>query len=301
MDRFESLRVFCRIVEQGSLTRAAQLLEMSNSTVTNHLSSLESHLGVKLLNRTTRKLSLTDEGKACYERAREVLAGVNEMEETLRGATVTPKGVLRVDVPTAIGRLYIAPALPRFAAQYPDLTVRMTLGDRVLDAVEEGVDVSIRIGVLKDSGRVAHTVHRSRYMCCASPEFLATHGVPATPDDLERFRCLGFLQPTTGQPVPWFFMQQGVPFERTPPSRVWINHAESLINAAAAGGGVVQLLSLSLQPSVAAGTLRPVLEEWAAPGPPISVIYSKNRHLSAKVKAFVEFVRAVLAEDPKAA
>lgn len=296
MDRLEALHAFCRIVELGSFSGAARQLGISNSSVTHQLSNLESHLGVRLLNRTTRKLSLTDEGRLCYTRAREVLADVSDLEEALRGATMRPQGVLRVDVPTAIGRIYIAPALPRFAERYPDLTVRMSLGDQLLDVVQEGIDVSIRIGELKDSGRVARTLHHSRTMCCASPGFLARHGVPKSPADLVGYPCLGFLQPTTGQPVPWSFLRDGVRQELMPDARIWINHAESLIHAAAAGGGIVQLLSLSLQPHVDAGSLQPILEDWAAPGPPISVIYPPSRHLAAKINAFVDFVRELFAD-----
>lgn len=290
IDRFEALRVFCRIVEAGSFTCTARQLEMSNSSVTNHLTNLERHLGVRLLNRTTRKLSLTDEGKACYERARELLDGLGEMEESLRGATLVPKGVLRVDVPTAIGRIYIAPALPRFAALYPEVTVKMTLGDQIVAPEERGVDVSIRIGNLKDSGRAARTIHRTRHVCCASPDFLARHGTPASPADLARYPQLGFLQPTTGQPVPWFFERDGTATEHTPDARIWINHAESLIDAALSGAGVIQLLSLSLQPHIEKGTLVPILAEWTAPGPPVSILYPPNRHQPAKISAFVKFV-----------
>lgn len=296
IDRFEALRVFCRIVEIGSFSRAAQQLEMSNSSVTNHLTNLESHLGVRLLNRTTRKLSLTDEGRACYERARELLNELGEMEESLQGATAVPKGVLRIDVPTVIGRIYIAPALLRFTQLHPDLTVKMTLNDQVLGPEEGGVDVSIRIGELKDSGRVAKTIQHTRYVCCASPDFLAKHGMPAAPQDLPGYPQLGFLQPTTGKPVPWFFAKDGAAFEQMPDARIWINHAESLMDAAMSGGGVVQLLSLSLRPYIAASTLVPILAEWSAPGPPISIIYPPSRHQPAKISAFVKFVSELFAD-----
>lgn len=290
IDRFEALRVFCRIVEIGSFSRTARQLDMSNSSVTNHLTNLEKHLGVRLLNRTTRSLSLTDEGRACYEQARDLLAGFGEMEESLRGAKLVPQGVLRVDVPTAIGRMYIAPALPRFTEHYPEVTVKLTLGDQVLVPEEGGVDVSIRIGKVKGSGRVARTIHRSRYVCCASPDILAKHGIPAVPEELARYPQLGFLQPTTGQPVPWFFAKSDTPSEQMPDARIWINHAESLIDAAISGGGVIQLLSLSLQPYIAKGALVPILTDWSAPGPPISVIYPPSRHQPAKISAFVRFV-----------
>lgn len=290
IDRFEALRVFCRIVEAGSFTRTARQLEMSNSSVTNHIANLERHLGVRLLNRTTRKLSLTDEGHACYARARELLDGLCEMEESLGDASHLPKGVLRIDVPTAIGRIYIAPALHRFAAQYPEVTVQMTLGDQVVAPEERGVDVSIRIGNLKDSGRTAKTIHRTRYVCCASPDVVARHGRPASPADLARYPQLGFLHPTTGQPVPWFFSRDGADSEYMPDARIWINHAESLISAAISGAGVIQLFSLSLQPYIEKGLLVPILQDWSASGPPISVIYPAGRRNPAKIGAFVRFV-----------
>lgn len=290
IDRFEALRVFCRIVEIGSFSRTARQLDMSNSSVTNHLTNLEKYLGVRLLNRTTRTLSLTDEGRACYERARDLLDRLGEMEENLRGAKLVPQGVLRVDVPTAIGRMYIAPALPRFTELYPELTVKMTLCDQALVPEEGGVDVSVRIGKIKDSGRVAKTIHRSRYVCCASPGVLAKHGIPGVPEDLARYPQLGFLQPTTGQPVPWFFAKSDITSEQMPDARIWINHAEALIDAAISGGGVIQLLSLSLQPYIEKGALMPILADWSAPGPPISVIYPPSRHQPAKISAFVRFL-----------
>jgi len=273
-----------------SFSRAADQLDVSNASITNHVSRLERHLGVRLLNRTTRKLSLTDDGLNCYQRAKRLIAEMTEMEEQFHGAKLTPKGVLRVDVPTAIGRLYIAPALPKFLARYPELTVKVTVTDRVVDAVEQAVDVLIRIGELRDSSMVARTVHRSRYVCCASPEYLARHGVPTSPNELAKFSCVGFTQPTTGQEVPWVFEKDKRRIVYTPTSRIWINHAEAVIGAAVAGGGIIQLLSLSLSPLIAAGTLKPVLTDWSAIGPSISVLYAQKRHVPAKVRAFAAFV-----------
>ena len=285
------------MVELGSFSRAATQLDLSNATVTNHVASLESHFGIRLLNRTTRNVSLTDDGRSCYEHAQRLLAEMTELENILQGAKSIPKGVLRVDVPTAISRLYIAPALPRFAAQYPNVVIKMTVTDRVVNVVEEGVDVLLRIGELKDSTMVARLVHQSRFLCCASAEFLARHGTPKTPDDLAGYPCLGFTQPAKGQVVPWFFEKDGKKTVYTPKASIWINHADSLINAAIAGGGIVQLLSLSLIPQMSAGRLTPILQEWSAIGPPVSVVYPHSRHLSAKVRAFANFVAEVLPKD----
>ena len=292
MDRLVSLRVFCRVVELGSLSRAAGELDIANASVTNHLARLERHFGVRLLNRTTRRIALTDEGSSCYQRAKRPIGEFEELEETLRGAKTSPRGLLHISLPTTVARLHLAAAIPRFAARYPELTLKFSASDRIVDAVEEGVDVLIRIGELQDSNMVARTALRTWYRCGASPEFLARHGKPETPEALARFPCLGFTLPSTGRSVRWVFEKDGRRSDLLPAARLWMNHADSLLEAAAAGGGIVQLLSLTIDPAIAAGALQPVLAGWEAPGPPVSVIYPHQRHPPAKVRAFVEFVIA---------
>jgi len=296
MDRLESLRIFCRVVELNSFSRAADQLQLSNASVTNHVAGLESHFGVRLLNRTTRKLSMTDDGRSCYERAQRLIGEMTELEDVLQGARLTPKGILRVDIPTAIGRIYIAPALARFVARYPEVSLRVHVTDRAVDIIEERADVAIWMGELKDSNMVARLIYQSRSLCCASPEFLAQHGRPSRPEDLLQYPCLGFIQPNSGQIVPWQFARGEENFAFTPQASIAINHAESLIHAATTGAGVVQLLSSSLTPPINAGLLVPILEDWTTAGPPVSVVYPQNRHLSPKVRAFVDFVSEIFAE-----
>jgi LysR family transcriptional regulator for bpeEF and oprC len=298
MDRFESLRIFCRVVETGSFSRAARNLDVANASVTNHVARLERHLGVRLLNRTTRTLSLTDDGRDCYERAKRLIGDLLELEGTLRGARVTPQGLLRVSVPSVVNRNYLAPAIAKFQSRYPELTLKVFVTDQVVNPIEEGMDALIRIGELKDSSMVARKVHQPFWVCAASPAFLRRHGVPKTPEDLARFPCLGFTQPTTRQNVPWVFNNRGQASVHMPPARIWMNHADSLIQAAAAGGGVIQLLSLSINPAVAAGSLTPVLEDWLAPAAPVSVIYAHRRQVPAKVRVFVDFVAALFSKYP---
>lgn len=298
MDKLESLRVFCRVVELNSFSRAADQLQLSNASISNHIAGLESHFGVRLLNRTTRKISLTDDGRSCYERALRLLGEMTELEDALQGARLKPKGMLRVDIPTAIGRIYIAPALPRFAAQYPELSLRVHVTDRDLDIVDERADVVIRMGELKDSNMVARLIYRSRSICCAAPSYLARHGTPAAPQDLAQHTCLGFIQPNSREIVPWEFTRGDESFTFTPQANIAINHAESLIHAAATGAGIIQLLSSSLNPPLASGALAPILQDWESAGPPVYVVYPQNRHLSPKVRAFVDFVSALFAELP---
>jgi LysR family transcriptional regulator for bpeEF and oprC len=208
---------------------------------------------------------------------------------------VTPQGILRVDVPTVIARIYLAPALARFSALYPDLSIRLNVGDRMVDMVEGRGDVWIRIGELKDSSMVARRIYQTRNLCCAAPEFLAQHGTPRTPQELSSFRCLAFIHPNSGQNVPWTFSKGKQEFSWAPPGNIAINHAETLIHAAASGAGIVQLLTLSLNPQIRAGLLAPVLADWATPGPPVSVVYHQSHQLSAKVRVFVDFVTELFA------
>jgi len=302
MDRLESLHIFCRVVELNSFSRAADQLQLSNASITNHIAALEGHFGVRLLNRTTRKLSLTDDGRSCYERALRLLGEMTELEDALQGARLQPKGILRVDIPTAIGRIYIAPALPRFAAQYPELSLRVHVTDRDLDIVDERADVVIRMGELKDSNMVARLIYQSRSICCAAPAYLARHGAPATPQELAQHTCLGFIQPNSREIVPWEFTRKNEERHETftfaPQAHIAINHAESLIHAATTGAGIIQLLSSSLNPPLANGALVPILQDWESGGPSVYVVYPQNRHLSPKVRAFVDFVAALFANVP---
>ena len=286
--------MFCRIVELGSLSRAARELDLANASVTNHLAGLERHLGVRLLNRTTRRISLTDDGTTCYRRAKRLIGDMQELEEALRGSKAAPRGQLHVSVPSALARLHFANWIPRFAARYPELTLKVSVSDRLVDWVEDGVDVLVRIGELKDSSMVARTVLRTRYRCGASPAFLKRYGEPAAPRDLARFLCLGFTMPSSGRNVPWVFEKDGARSTLLPPARVWMNHAESLVQAAGVAGGIVQLLSPTMEPAFASGALRPVLSDWTAAGPPISAIYPHQRQVPAKVRAFVEFIAGQL-------
>ncbi|WP_395824943.1 LysR family transcriptional regulator [Collimonas sp.] len=295
MDRLESLRIFCQVVELNSFSRAAEQPEMSNATITNHIAALERHFGVRLLNRTTRKISVTDDGHSCYQRAQRLLGDMTELEEGLQGRRVTPQGILRVDVPTVIARIYLAPALARFSTMYPELSIRLNVGDRMVDMVEGRGDVWIRIGELKDSSMVARRIYQTRNLCHAAPELLARHGTPNTPQELSNFHCMPFIHPNSGQNVPWTFRKGKQQLSREPPGKIAINHAETLIHAAASGAGIIQLLTLSLNPHMRDGRLVAVLPDWATPGPPVSVVYHQNHQLSAKVRVFVDFVTELFA------
>ncbi len=279
------------VVELGSFTRAADRLALSKATVTAHIAALENRLGVRLLQRTTRKLSLTDDGAAYLEHVRRVLADVEETESILSRARSEPRGRLRVDMPVTLGRQNIVPALPRFAAQYPGLNVVATLDDRRVDLVAEGVDVAIRIGTLGDSSIIARKIHEAAHTVCASPDYLALHGVPRVPEELAQHNCIGFFNADARRALEWMFEKDGAQSSFTPAGSLCVNNAEALVDAAIAGAGVIQMLDMIVSRSIAAGALTPVLLDWRRQDSvPISVIYPQNRHLSPKVRVFVDFV-----------
>ncbi|RFP16230.1 MULTISPECIES: LysR family transcriptional regulator [unclassified Duganella] len=293
MDRLDALKVFCAVVDAGGFSRAAAKLGISTSSVTHQIGVLETHFGVKLLNRTTRSMSLTDEGRRCVEQARRLLEEMEELESSMNDAHQAPRGSLRVDMPGILARQFVAPALPGFLAAYPELSVRLTANDRLIDMVDEGVDVMLRIGELPDSGLVARSVFKNRYICCASPEFIARHGRPQHPDDLNDIPCLNFVYPKARQLRPWTFQQDGQPFTSTPRGAVAMDHVESLIEMAVSGGGVVQHLSVSLIEPLRSGALVPLLAQWQAPGPDVSVLYPQRHQRAARIKVFVDFVDAL--------
>jgi LysR family transcriptional regulator for bpeEF and oprC len=291
MDRLQSMEVFRWVVELGSFSRAADRLDLSKATVTAHIGALENRLGIKLLNRTTRRLALTDDGAAYLDHVRRVLADVEETETLLTAGRTTPQGVLHVNLLPALGRQFVIPALPRFAAQYPDLRVVAMLDDRRVDLVAAGVDAALRVGSLEDSSLVARRVYEDRFIAVASPDYLALHGVPQTPADLAAHQCLGLWSQTRGGVIEWAFERGGERTTLVPGGRLSVNDAEALIDAAVAGAGIVMMLELLTRRWIASGALQAVLEDWRPRDTaPLSLVYPQNRHLSAKVRVFADFV-----------
>lgn len=293
MDRLLAMQVFTGVVDAGSFSLAAKRLKMSNASVSTLIRNLEGYLGVRLINRTTRRMHLTDDGMAYYERCGRILAQVEETESALARSRTKPQGLLRVDLPTAFGRLYFIPALPEFLDQYPDLQITVTMTDRRGDLIEAGVDAAVRTGDLEDSSLVAKRIYDARYVACASPAFIARYGEPTAPGDLARFRCLGFYSLNTEQVSPWRFERNGANHTHAPDGRININSADALVEAALCGEGIIYLLDISVSRAINARQLKPLLPDWTTPSVPWSVIYPQTRHLSAKVRAFTDFVAAM--------
>jgi LysR family transcriptional regulator for bpeEF and oprC len=302
MDRLQSMEVLHWVVELGSFSRAADRLNMSKATVTAHIAAIENRVGVRVLNRTTRRLALTEDGAAYLEHARRVLADVEETEGMLGVGKRVPRGVLRVDMPVALGRQYIVPALPRFAAQYPELRVIAALDDRRVDLLEEGIDAAVRVGPLADSSLIARRVYETMFVCCASPDYLAVHGTPQTPADLAAHNCLGLYVLSYGRVLEWVFERDGERVVIAPNGNLVLSGGEALLDTAVAGAGIAMMSDLIASRWIASGGLRPILQDWQPKtGYPISVVYAQNRHLSAKVRVFVDFVAGLFPKRRAAA
>lgn len=298
MDRLEAMQVFCAVVEAGGFSRAAQRLGISTSSVTNQVAALEKHFGVRLLQRTTRSMSLTAEGQRCHAQARQMLADMAALETSLLQAAARPSGSLRVDMPSSISRNLVAPALPRFIAAYPDIALRLTVSDRLVDMVEEGIDVMLRIGEPQDSSLVARSLLAMDYLCCASPAFVARHGMPQSPQELDQFSCLHFLYPKSRQVRPWLFQEggAGTPYAHTPAATLAFDHIESMIAAAQAGCGIVQALSVSVLQPLREGSLVPVLLPFRTRGPDLWALFHPRQLRAAKVQVFVDFLVQIFRE-----
>ncbi len=295
MDRLQAMEVFIRVVDTGAFTRAAEVLRLPKATVTTLVQNLESHLGVKLLNRTTRRVNVTPDGAAYYERCARILAEVEETESALSHTKSSPRGRLRVDVPVTFGRRMLVPALPEFFARYPDIRLEVGCSDRPVDLIEEGVDCVVRGGVQPDSTLIARRVGSVEFVTCATPEYLARHGVPLHPRDLARHRCVNYFSAKTGRIGEWDFTKNGERIELRLEGLVALNDGEAYLEAGLAGLGIMQSGMVIVKDALASGRLKRVLADWQTEPLPIWVMYPQNRHLSAKVRVFVEWVADLVA------
>ncbi|MET0657223.1 MAG: LysR family transcriptional regulator [Steroidobacteraceae bacterium] len=291
MNNYGDIVAFIRVVEAKSFVAAADTLGMSQSAMSKAVTRLEERLGARLLNRTTRSLSLTDHGRAFYERCRDAFNRLDEAESELAEARGAARGRLRLDVPLSLGRLVLVPALPRFLEQYPEISLQLSMTDQTPDIVAAGFDAAIRIGNLSDSTLVARRVANLRGVTCASPEFLADVGVPPTPMDLDPTHCIGLFKVGTGQFREWIFRKQGQQHVITPAHRLSFSDPESASSAAVSGAGFIRVLRFSVEVHIGAGLLRPVLEDWNEGAYwPVSVVYPRDRQPAARLKAFIDFL-----------
>ncbi|EKF66542.1 hypothetical protein ALQ63_00879 [Serratia plymuthica] len=285
LDNLSDLLVFVRVADARSFTLAAERLGISRSSAGKSVNRLEERLATRLLHRTTRSVSLTEEGLVFYEHALRILAEVDEAETAINQRHQTPRGRLRIDLPVAFGRLHILPILRDFLLQWPEVDVEVTFSDDYSDLVREGIDLAIRIGGNDDSRLVRKVLAPHRLITCASPRYLDNHGVPQTPDDLVDHHRLVFSH--QGMPVPWRYQVNGQHRDEPVGGRMRFNNTEALRDSALAGLGLCQLGAFLVGEQLSAGTLVPVLEKYCRAEAPICAVYPTRRYLSPKVKRFV--------------
>ncbi len=283
MDRLRAMQVFVRIVEAGSLTGAAAALGMSGPAVVRSLAALERAIGVRLLQRTTRRSSLTDEGREYYERCKRVLAQVEEADTSMSARRSEPHGRLRITAPATYGRMHVAPIVNAFIAKYPQVEVELLLLDRVVDLVEEGLDAAVRIGELPDSTLVARALGETRRVVCAAPAYLRRAGTPKTPADLQAHRCIVFSGLAAANE--WSFGAKRQRVAVRPVLRT--NQVDAALDACIRGLGCGQFLSYQVDAALREGTLKRLLKEYEPPALPIHIVYPHARP-SSNVRAFIE-------------
>jgi len=289
MDRFDAINAFTRVVETGSFARAADRLGVSVSSVSRHVTELEAHLGTRLLNRTTRSLSLTEAGRAFHERCVQLLADLDEAEASAGAGTAVPRGTLRLTCGVTFGTHYLAPAIAEFAERFPDLRFDVDLSDRIVDLVDEGFDAAVRIGAVGGQNLVARRIGSTQMVCCASPAYLARHGEPRTPDELAGHACLVYEYAPQREMWP-FVDTAGRERKLRIAGPMHSNNGAFLAALAIAGRGIDYEPDFIVGPDVRAGRLVPILRAFAPPAAGIHVVYPSRRHLSAKVRAFADFM-----------
>jgi DNA-binding transcriptional LysR family regulator len=289
MDRLAAIQVFAQVVELGSFAKAADRLALSTSAASRHVAELESHLQTRLLNRTTRRVSLTESGRAFYERSVQLLADLQEAEQEASSAAVEPRGTIRLTTSVTFGVRHVAPAIAEFLAAHPDVRFDVSLADRVIDLVEEGSDLAIRIGPPGADDLVARKLGETRLVPCASPAYLARHGAPKTPEDLAAHNCLTY-EYVSPRNVWHFRDRQGNERDVRVTGTLHSNNGDLLAEVAARDAGIVFEPAFIVGPEVRAGRLVPLLQDFVPPPVAIHAVYPSRKHLSAKVRRFVEFL-----------
>ncbi|MFJ3007187.1 LysR substrate-binding domain-containing protein [Pseudomonas fluorescens] len=298
MDRFDAMQAFARVVEAGSFTKAAETLHMSKTTVTQLVQQLEARLRVKLLNRTTRKVNVTADGAIYYERVIKLLADMDDAETGLSGASALPRGRLRVDVPSPLARLILMPALPEFHARYPDIQIDMGVSDRIVDIIDENVDCVVRGGELLDQSLMARRVADLQLGVFAAPSYLARAGTPLHPRELEdsHHRVVGFLWARTGKPVPYALHRDSEHLQVKGRHVLAVDDGNAYLAAGLAGMGVLWLPRYMSDAHQALGELVPLFEDWQLEPMPLYVAYPPNRHVSLKLRVFIDWIIELMAQ-----
>jgi LysR family transcriptional regulator for bpeEF and oprC len=297
-DQLAAMRAFARVVEAGTFTRASESLGMPKATLTKLIQMLEAHLRTRLLNRTTRRVTVTADGAAYYERAVQLLADLDELDGSLTTSQAMPKGRIRIDVSASLALLIIIPALPDFHARYPDIQIDIGVTDRPVDLIAENVDCVVRGGEISDQSLIARRIAEMPFITCASPSYLERYGEPQAPSDLERGHLVvGYFSAESAQRWPMAFKSGSDTIEITGRYVAAFNDGNAYVAAALAGLGVIQAPLFMVQDYFADGRLQPILTQWTGEAMPLHVVYPPNRHLSAKLRILVDWLAELFSRN----
>ncbi len=296
MDKLDAMNAFAKVVAAGSYAEAARRLGLTRSAVSKAVMELEQLLGARLLDRTTRRVTPTEAGRAYYERCVSILADVEETEIQISRLHDAPRGVLKINAPMSFGTRYLGAAIADFTGRYPELKIELILNDRIIDPLEEGVDVTVRIGVLTDSSLIARRLAPARLVLAASPHYLAQAGTPETPEDLAHHRCLTYGHMAATQR--WTLTREGAAITAPVNSRLCSNNGDVLREAALSGNGITNLPTFLIGPDIAAGRLQVVLAAWPPAPLGIYALYAPNRYLAAKTRVFIDFLSGRFGDAP---
>lgn len=296
VDRLQSIEVFLKVAQLGSFSAAADQLAISKSTVSKYVAALEQRLAVRLLNRTTRRLSLTEAGERYRDRCLAIIQEIEDTELSMASMAAEPRGRLKVNAPMSFGVLHLSPLLPMFMQRFPQIEVDLTLNDRRVDLIDEGYDLAVRIGELDDSSLIVRKLTTTYSVCAAGPDYLDRRRQPQHPDDLRRHNCLQYTY--SRSPGEWLFRGADGDVRVQVSGSFAANNGEALSAAAAAGLGITYQPLFILADLLAAGALRPVLRAWDTPPIDIHAVYPSGRHVSPKLRAFVDFLASELRQRP---
>ena len=298
MDRITAMSVFVRVVEAGNFTKAAESLDLPPPKVTRLVQALEAELRVRLLQRTTRRVTVTPEGAAYYERVVQLLAELSDIESTARQSLARPAGRIRVEAAVAIATQLIVPSLPDFYAAYPDIELELGISNHVRDVIADGIDCALRVGQVTEQSLVARHVGDFHFIACATSDYLAAHGTPRHPDDLATDHdIVGMLHPASGRAMPLLFVDGERRVEIAPRHRLVLDDTNAFLAAGLSGVGLIHAPSFAVRTALKSGRLVHVLPEWRSPPMPVYVVYPPNRFRSAKVRVFVDWMVALLERE----
>ncbi|RFP08350.1 MULTISPECIES: LysR family transcriptional regulator [unclassified Duganella] len=299
MDRLKAMQTFVRIVEANSFTKAAETLDLPRAALTATLKNLEAFLGVQLLQRTTRRLSLTPDGADYFQKCLEILQAVEDAESGFRGQhAIRPKGKLRIELPGAVGRRLVIPHIGGFCRDYPDIELVVSLAERMADLTQEGIDCALRVGVLPDSAMIGRRLGDMQFLTCATPAYLARHGVPRTPQDLGQHRGVMHFSGRTGRPFEWDYLVGGRVFVAEPVAAIAVTDPDAYIACALQDMGLIQAARYQVRPHLASGALVEVLADTLPAPMPMSLVYPQGRMASPRVRAFAEWIGQLFKDNP---